>query len=719
MSDILLNLKNLELFLDNELKIDKKVCFIFGKNGTGKSTLTSLFKEQISNYDVNIFNGFDGVVGENKKLNAIVLGQKNNEVDLNIRECKLEIKNIEDNILKLKEETEENEENKNNLWAKSKRAEKDYKDKDKEITNFYSDSAKKIKYMTEPQIATPKYDRENFKLEIKKSNFLSEKDINKNIEIIKLDLKEAIKLNLIIEINFSEILEKTNFLLLKKVEEKEQITEISENSEKSEFAKLGLKLHKSNDTCAFCGNNISEKRYLKLERYFSATEVKEFELEISNHTTFLNNKISEITNFIINERDFYPEYIEEISKIKNLIEDKKETIITFLENLKKALEKKLKNLFNSSDTIKINEIPKDFNNEISTFNELVDKNNKNNLFSMKNEARNLLRYNEINKLLISFNYNKHDNELTQLKGKMESFKVLLENKKDDIEKFNKEIDKIQDKIKKLEYQTKNEKILAQEINSKLELYVNFSLEHLEENESKGYYCVRSKHTNKLRNVTELSTGEKNIIAFLYFIQKLRDINNPNDNLPKLIIFDDPMSSNDDTMQYLIIEELNNLIKYGVKDEDKIIILTHNSHFYLNVKYNYNSNKNIFIRLESNGKNTIIKKLEYKDDFKTNYEALWLELIFIYNNSPSASMLLNLIRRIIETFAKFNCINKSNMLSHVVGAEKLFNVNSHSIDDLEAELNGKDKQDILKMMKKCFEEEGAKDHFNMYFKIKLN
>lgn len=115
MSDILLNLKNLELFLDNELKIDKKVCFIFGKNGTGKSTLTSLFKEQISNYDVNIFNGFDGVVGENKKLNAIVLGQKNNEVDLNIRECKLEIKNIEDNILKLKEETEENEENKNNL----------------------------------------------------------------------------------------------------------------------------------------------------------------------------------------------------------------------------------------------------------------------------------------------------------------------------------------------------------------------------------------------------------------------------------------------------------------------------------------------------------------------------------------------------------------------------------------------------------------------------
>ncbi len=268
-------------------------------------------------------------------------------------------------------------------------------------------------------------------------------------------------------------------------------------------------------------------------------------------------------------------------------------MINFLKKLKEGLENKLKNLFNSSDIIKINEIPKDFNDEINIFNELVDKNNKNDLSSMKNEARNLLRYNEINKLLISFNYNKHDNELTQLKVKMELFKVLLENKKDDIEKFNKKIDEIQDKIKKLEYQTKNEKILAQEINSKLELYVNFSLEHLEENESKGYYYIRSKHTHELRNVTELSTGEKNIIAFLYFIQKLKDVNNPNSNLPKLIIFDDPM-------QYLIIEELNNLIKNSVKDKNKIIILTHNSHFYLNVKYNYsyydekNNDKKIYL-----------------------------------------------------------------------------------------------------------------------------
>lgn len=40
-----------------------------------------------------------------------------------------------------------------------------------------------------------------------------------------------------------------------------------------------------------------------------------------------------------------------------------------------------------------------------------------------------------------------------------------------------------------------------------------------------------------------------------------------------------MTSNDDTMQYLIIEELNNLVK-RLKDQDKLLIMTQNNHFYL-------------------------------------------------------------------------------------------------------------------------------------------
>ena len=49
------------------------------------------------------------------------------------------------------------------------------------------------------------------------------------------------------------------------------------------------------------------------------------------------------------------------------------------------------------------------------------------------------------------------------------------------------------------------------------------------------------------------------------------------------------------------------------------------------------------------------------------------------------------------------------------AEKLFDVNSHSIDDLDAELNGKDKSAIIEILKKVFSDNHADEHFNSHWK----
>ncbi len=113
-----------------------------------------------------------------------------------------------------------------------------------------------------------------------------------------------------------------------------------------------------------------------------------------------------------------------------------------------------------------------------------------------------------------------------------------------------------------------------------------------------------------------------MLAFLYFIEKLRD----NDN-EKYVIFDDPMNSNDDTFQYLIINQLQKLLK-NIQD-DKIIILTHNAHFYLNVKYGFdNYSKSRFIRLVKLAHKVELKILENREeDFKTNYQALGMNLSY--------------------------------------------------------------------------------------------
>lgn len=50
------------------------------------------------------------------------------------------------------------------------------------------------------------------------------------------------------------------------------------------------------------------------------------------------------------------------------------------------------------------------------------------------------------------------------------------------------------------------------------------------------------------------------------------------------MLDDPMTSNDDTMQYLMIGEIQKLCS-KINDGSYLIILTHNCHFYLNVRPN--------------------------------------------------------------------------------------------------------------------------------------
>lgn len=204
--------------------------------------------------------------------------------------------------------------------------------------------------------------------------------------------------------------------------------------------------------------------------------------------------------------------------------------------------------------------------------------------------------------------------------------------------------------------------------------------------------------------------------FLYFLEKLDEVKETPVNKPRIIVFDDPMNSNDDGMQYLIIEELQTLMK-KLLETDHFILLTHNKHFYINVRYNHKYNKDKFIRFHSNGTKTqIITLVKDEDDFKTSYESLWIELKLLYEyDVTSADMLLNPIRRIIETFTKFNALDKTNFCNEVSGAKKLFDVNSHSIDDIEAELNGKTKQEVIQMFYDCFAKNDYGNHFLKYWK----
>lgn len=711
-----IDLSSIGTFYSNEIDFDKKITFIFGKNGTGKSTIAEAIG-RLPNQETFVFQGFANIIDENKRLNAVVLGEENAIISKQIetKKAEVEAKNAERDAIKKSLQKPDNE-NESNFWTRRDKAEYDYKAKSKEIEDFCIQSASKIKNMDKPKVAQTTYNKNNFKEDISNATLISEDELNQNIETIKSEVKIAAKIEFP-QIDIQELEADINGVLTKTVIERTKISRLENNAEKREFAKMGLRIHKRGEKCAFCGNDIKGATWDELVSYFSADEVKNFQNEIQNKIIEIDAKIAEISGLTINTNEFYPAFIQEAKEIEREIDTKKKEINSDLRTFRTCLDEKLKYLFEERPNVSSKSIG-DFVTIGKKYDNLKNKNNENDLEKRKLDAADKIRKHYVKKALDEFEYDIKQGELNTLNVSRKRCSDEFDTEEEKItgkDGLNEKIKAIQEEIINLQSKTKNETLLAVNINKKLKHMVSFELVRVEDEESKGFYRVKDSITKCVREVTELSTGEKNIIAFLYFIEKLNEVKENQSVNPRIIVFDDPMSSNDDGMQYLIIEELQNLMK-SLRHSDHFILLTHNKHFYLNVKYGHKYDKDRFIRFQSDGSKTHFVTIKNeKEDYKTSYESLWRELELLYGmDTVSADLLLNPIRRIIETYTKFNAINKSQFCSAVDGAKKLFDVNSHSIDDIEAELNGKTKNEIIQMFYDCFSNNNQKEHFEKFW-----
>lgn len=718
-----IDLSSADVFQENEIELDKKITFIFGKNGTGKSTLAQEISKLSSNYDISIFQGFANLIDENKRLNAVVLGEENAEISRKIEEKNAELNKLiseKDSINKTLQKPENDDES--NYWTRRTYAENKCKDEEKIIDDFYSKAASKIKKMDNPRVALTSYNKRNFHEDINSAILLSEEDLYQNIALIKSEIKKAPNIDFP-RIDFQKLKNDTNNILKKTVKERVKLNRLENNPGKRDFAQNGLKIHKKGDVCAFCGNKIQDTTWDELVGYFTADDVKFFRDEINNKINEIDSKLKQISELNVDVNNFYPTMINNAKNIQIEVENEQQKASVYLNKLRNALDEKLKFLFEEC-----NNMEDDYSSNLEKlekeYEELKEKNNADDLAQKKKEAIDRVRRHYVKIILDEFNYASHQGKLCTLKAS-ENLRINEFNseksKIDGIGGLNEKIDSIQNEIITLQRKTISETQLADNINKKLKHMVSFELVHFQAEDSNGYYRVKDSVKDSIREITELSTGEKNIIAFLYFIEKLAEVKENPSNKPRIIVFDDPMSSNDDGMQYLIIEELQKLMNI-LTETDHFILMTHNKHFYLNVKYRHKYNVDRFIRFQSNGEKTCIQILKNEnEDYKTSYESLWCELKTLFNiEAVDADLLLNPIRRIIETYTKFNAIDKVEFCRPVNGALKLFNVNSHSIDDTEAELNGNTKTQIIQMFYDCFSFNGREEHFKKFWKeLKIN
>lgn len=723
----------------------KNINFIYGKNGSGKSTLTNMIKEQFcEDFHVRVFSGFEGIA-ENNRLDALVLGSVNNSINRQIESLKNELESAESKQEELhkqrkKLDCEDYNDDKHQVILELFQLKNKLVSKEQSIIAFCRKMAKEIKEMPYPQVAKPSYDYRDFQTDIEASSTvnLKNEDIEKFKEILKEDSKEDIlKIEDILLDNIKKyevILTDANVILTKKLEYKSELE--FENIEKQEFAKKGLEIHKEHEFCSFCDNTISKTRMHVLRENFKNDELQQFEKSISDIRERVDEFNREKNKIELASRDsFYTEFQEELKTVLSSLIDELSDIGTNIQLMEQSLSARSKNIFEIQEAIDYVS-SSSLIRTLENYNTLVDTHNSysHNLSNEKSDAKEKLRLLYVKqRLLWTTEYNQYWKGIELEKNESNILERDVQSKKDVITTMISEvegpehdvsletcngvannIERITKEIDDLISQTESTEEFVRRVNDKL---VDSGKDDLKltvhkETDEVEHYQVMGRDGK--RPITNLSTGEKNIIAFLYFIESLEKLS---DDKKKIIIFDDPMNSNDDTMQYLIIKEIQNLYqnqsrKYNTHN-DIFICMTHNAHFYLNLKpqkNNYSKDNYRFYRMDMGGIAHITQPV---DDFNTHYEQLWLELRSLYTYNFINSM-LNSMRRIVETYIKFNKLDSNVFYKDMEDHKKIFDVNSHSMDDLTSELNGKDREALKNMFSALFKSNNAENHYNSFW-----
>ena len=193
--------------------------------------------------------------------------------------------------------------------------------------------------------------------------------------------------------------------------------------------------------------------------------------------------------------------------------------------------------------------------------------------------------------------------------------------------------------------------------------------HLEPHETTPnvYKVVRDDGTI----ANNLSEGEKNFIAFLYFYYQVQGNATPDgDPREKIVVIDDPVSSMDSNSLFIVSTLVRNMIEVCRNNADnrepvaegnyikQLFILTHNAFFHREVTYNYvkkyeyvsfylirKRNNCSSVKLFREADPKCPTQMRNVNPVKSSYAALWEE----YHECQKPITLMNVTRKILEYY----------------------------------------------------------------------
>ncbi len=742
-------LKNVATFDENGASFEnlKPINFIYGANGSGKTTTSSFLKNLAENGSEDKESKFADSRIEwyhNKNLKIEVYNKQFKEEQFRNSQVKGIFtlgKKTNENLEKIESKRESmNEKNKKKI--KNEISLQDLTQKKKEKEKDFTDSCWEKLYKKNEE--NFKETLEGFKRKEKfKEKILNEFKDNKHNQseqggIVRLEeLRE--KIEIVFSKNQTELerleLNLTDFHSIENHSIWEQkivgssdvaIADLIEKLNNGDWVSQGREyLSKDNSTCPFCqGKTITEEFRKRLESYFD---------------TSYQESTDTIKKEIENYKNLTTEALDQLGKIIETEQNNQQTKLD-IENLKKIIET-LKSKINGNQlkmSDKSKEMSRSFElvstkQEIDVIKDLIEKANKE-ITNYNEMIKDIKKQREICKGQIwKFLANEFKGVIQEYSKESSGLEREINNLKKKISENQKDIESLENEIEKLEKSMVSIKPIVNKINTLLKKYgfTNFGFACTEDEKS---YCIQ-REDGQLVGET-LSEGEVTFITFLYYYHLTKGSLNENDiSKDKVLVIDDPISSLDSNILFMVSVLIKNLVKEAMEGKTNIkqvIILTHNTYFYKEITLEYDlkcyKKKYSFWIIKKDKNVSEIKSYE-ENPIKNSYELLWQEVKQAKENNISWVSLQNVMRRIVEYYFRIlgGFKHNSDLSERFENIEERqvcdsfilwFNDGSHEIsDDLFVQNQNTSIEIYLKVFERIFEITGHEAHYKMMMGIK--
>ncbi|MFP6256421.1 ATP-binding protein [Helicobacter pylori] len=737
-----ISLKKVATFDENgaSFKDLNSINFIYGANGSGKTTTSSFLKNLAENGIEDKFANSKIAWYNNESLKIEVYNKQFKEEQLRNSQVKgiftlgkktnENLEKIESKTKSINEEKEKKKKNKESL----QKLEQERKEKEKDFTDSCWEKLYKKNEEDFKETLEGFKRKEKFKEKILKE---FENDKYNQSEIVGLEkLKE--KIEIVFGENQTELVSLecnlTDFDSIENHSIWEQkvvgsgdaaIADLIKKLSNEDWVAWGREYIKENSICPFCQKEtITEEFKKQLELYFdtsyqeSTETIKKMKEDYTNKTAEVLERLNEIIKTEQNKL--------ETENLKRIVE----TLRSKINGNQQKMHDKSKEMSRSFELESTKNEIKEIRDLIDTANQQITNHNEI-IKDTKNQKK--ICVEQTWKFLV----NEFKSDIQEYNKKYCGLEKGINNLEKAISENQEKIKKLENEIKELEKNMVSIKPIVNKINTLLKGYgfANFSLGCTEDEK-----CYRIQREDGQLVGETLSEGEVTFITFLYYYHLTKGSLKENDiSKNKVLVIDDPISSLDSNILFIVSVLVKELMKETMKETMKektnikqVIILTHNTYFYKEITLEYDlkryQGKYSFWIIKKD--NNVSKIKNYKENpIKNSYELLWQEVKQAKENNISWVSLQNVMRRIIEYYFRilggfehnhnlsecFENIEEKQVCNSFIS---WLNDGSHGIsDDLFAQSQDTSIETYLKVFENIFKITGHEAHYKMMMGIK--